>query len=58
MGPDEFQLCKEIHDLENDLFLYSNSHLMDMEYILKQEITKEVWDRFCKENKSLQRYWI
>ena len=48
MGPDEFQLCKEIHDLENDLFSYNNSHLMDMKYILKQEITKEVWDSFVK----------
>lgn len=48
MGPDEFQLCKEIHDLENDLFSYNSSHLMDMKYILKQEITKDVWDDFVK----------
>ena len=41
MGPDEFQLCKEIYDLENDLFSYNNNHLMDIKYILKQEITKE-----------------
>jgi len=48
MGPDEFQLCKEIHDLENDLFSYNNSHLMDMKNILKQEITKDDWDGFIK----------
>jgi Ca2+/Na+ antiporter len=48
MGPDEFQLCKEIHELENDLFSYNNSHLMDMKYILKQEITKDEWDGFVK----------
>jgi len=48
MGPDEFQLCKEIHDLENDLFSYNSSHLMDVKYILKQEITKDEWDSFVK----------
>lgn len=48
MGPDEFQLCKEIHDLENDLFSYNSSHLMDMKDILKQEITKDEWDGFVK----------
>jgi len=37
MGPDEYQLCKEIHDLENDLFSYSSSHLMGVKYILSQE---------------------
>jgi len=48
MGPDEYQLCKEIHDLENDLFLYSSSHLMGVKYILSQEITKKEWDSFIK----------
>ncbi len=48
MGPDEFQLCKEIHDLENDLFSYNSSHLMDVKCILKQEITKDEWDSFIK----------
>lgn len=48
MGPDEFQLCKEIHDLENDLFSYNSSNLMDVKYILKQEITKDEWDSFVK----------
>lgn len=48
MGPDEFQLRKEIHDLKNDLFSYNSSHLMNMKYILKQEITKNEWDSFIK----------
>jgi hypothetical protein len=48
MDPDEFQLCKEIHDLENDLFSYNNNHLIDMKYILKQEITKDEWNGFIK----------
>lgn len=48
MGPDEYQLCKEIHDLENDLFSYSSSHLMGVKYILSQEITKKEWDSFIK----------
>lgn len=48
MGSDEFQLCKEIHDLENGLFSYNNSSLMDIKYILKQEITKDEWDSFIK----------
>ncbi|MCK5510244.1 hypothetical protein KAI65_01710 [Candidatus Parcubacteria bacterium] len=48
MGPDEFQLCKEIYDLKNDLFSYNNNHLMDIKYILKQEITKDEWDGFVK----------
>lgn len=48
MGPDEFQLCKEIYDLENDLFSYNSGNLMDVKYILKQEITKDEWDGFIK----------
>lgn len=48
MGPDEFQLCKEIHDLENDLFSYNSNHLMDIKYILKEEITKDEWNSFVK----------
>ncbi len=48
MGPDEFQLCKEIHDLENDLFSHNNSPLMGIKYILKQEIKKDNWDGFVK----------
>ena len=48
MGPDEYQLCKEIHDLENDLFSYNSGHLMDLKYILKQEITRKEWDGFVE----------
>ena len=48
MGPDEYQLCKELHDLENDLFSYSRGSLMDVKSILKEEITKEEWDDFKK----------
>lgn len=48
MGPDEFQLCKEIHDLENDLFSYNSGHLMGVKYILKEEITKDDWDDFTE----------
>jgi Ca2+/Na+ antiporter len=46
MGPDKFQLCKELHDLENDLFSYNNSHSMGVKYILKNEITKDEWNGF------------
>jgi hypothetical protein len=59
MGPDEFQLCKEIHDLENNLFSYNSSHLMNIKYILKQEITKDEWDGFVKKInycKNIQYY--
>ncbi len=46
MGPDEYQLCKEIHDLENDLFSYTSGMVMGIKQLLKQEITKDVWGRF------------
>jgi len=48
MGPDEYQLCKELHDLENDLFSYNNGMVMGIKQILKQEITKVIWDDFTK----------
>ena len=48
MGPDEYQLCKELHDLENDLFSYNSGRLMDIKSILKEEITKKEWDDFKK----------
>jgi hypothetical protein len=51
IGPDEFQLCKEIHDLEDDLFSYKSSPLMDIKYILKKEITKDEWSGFIKKIK-------
>ena len=46
MGPNKFQLCKELHDLENDLFSYNRNHLMGLKYILKAEITKDEWEEF------------
>jgi len=48
MWPDEYQLCKELHDLENDLFSYNSGLLMDVKSILKEEIMKEDWDDFKK----------
>lgn len=51
MGPDEFQLCKEIYDLEKDLFSYNSGHLMGVKHILKQEITKKDWDGFMSKIK-------
>jgi hypothetical protein len=48
MGPDEYQFCKELHGLENDLFLYNAGCLMGIKSILKEEITRENWDDFKK----------
>lgn len=46
MGPDEYQLCKEIYDLENDIFSHSSGMVMGVKQLLREEITKEIWDRF------------
>lgn len=46
MGPDEYQLCKEIYDLEKDLFSYNGGMSMGIKQILKQEIDKSEWDDF------------
>lgn len=46
-GPDKFHLCKEIFDLENDLFPHGNS-LRGILYFLSQEISKEHWDNFLQ----------
>lgn len=54
MGPDEYWLCKEMHDLENDLFSYNSGVVMDIKLILKQEITKEIWDEFRSKIKSCE----
>ena len=54
MGPDEHWLCKEMHDLENDLFSYNSSVMMDIKSILKQEVTKEIWDEFRAKIKSCE----
>ncbi len=49
MGPDEYQLCKEISDLKNDLFSYNSGMVMGIKELLKQEIDKEVFDRFINQ---------
>jgi hypothetical protein len=54
MGPDEYQLCKEIHDLENDLFSYNSGMVMDIKQLLKEEITKDVWDSFISQIKHCE----
>lgn len=46
MGPDEYQLCKEISDLKNDLFSYNSGMVMGVKELLKQEVTEEVWKLF------------
>jgi len=48
LGPDVFQICKGLHDLENDLFSYNTGPLIDIRGILKEEITKEEWIGFTK----------
>lgn len=46
MGPDEHQLCKEISDLKKDLFSFGIGVVVGVRELLKQEVTKEVWDLF------------
>jgi len=49
LGPSKFQLCKELNDLENDLFSYNTGPLIDdIRDILKKEITKDEWTGFVK----------
>ena len=50
-GADEYQLCKEIHDLENDLFSYNSGMAMGIKHLLRQEITKDIWGRFIAQIK-------
>jgi len=54
MGPDKYQLCKEIFDLENNLFSYNNGMVMGIKLILKQEITKDIWDDFISKIKHCE----
>jgi hypothetical protein len=51
MGPDEHQLCEEIHNLKNDLFSYNGGTIIGTKQLLKQEITKDIWDRFTAQIK-------
>lgn len=45
-GPDMHQFCKELHELENDLFSYNSNINHGAKRILKQEITQDIWDEF------------
>ncbi len=54
MGPSEYQLCKEIHDLGEDLFSYNSGMVMGIKLILKQEVTKDVWVDFIAKIKSCE----
>lgn len=54
MGPDEYQLCKEISDLKEDLFSYNSGMAMGVKDLLKREITKEVWDQFTNQIKHCE----
>lgn len=54
MGPDEYQLCKEIYDLENDIFSYRGSVVMGIKEFLRTQITKDVWDKFIKQIKHCE----
>ncbi len=46
MGPNTYQLCKELHELEEDLFSYNSGMMHGAKMILRSEISKEVWDEF------------
>lgn len=54
MGPDEYQLCKEIHDLESDVFSYSSGMVMGIKQLLRDEITKDIWDKFIGQIKHCE----
>jgi len=45
-GPDMHQLCKELHELETDLFSYNRIVNHGAKMILRHEITQEIWDEF------------
>jgi hypothetical protein len=40
------QLCKELHELETDLFSYNRIVNHGAKMILRHEITQEIWDEF------------
>jgi len=46
MGPTEFQFCKELYDLEEELFSYNSGMLMDIKYIISKEISRNEWNTF------------
>ncbi len=51
MGSDEFQLCKEVHDLKKDLFVNYSRSIRDTLSIIKKEITVDKFDSFVKKIK-------
>jgi len=48
MWPDEFQLCEELHDFENEIFSYSNHWLDTTINLLRNEVTREIRDSFTQ----------
>jgi hypothetical protein len=51
MGPDEYQLCKEIHDLKEDVLSHRGNVLMGIKEFLREGIDEEVWGRFISQIK-------
>ena len=46
MEPEGFLVGKEIHDLGNDIFSYNSSHFMDKKSFIRENISKEDWEKF------------
>ena len=55
MGPDEFQLCKEIHDLKNDILSPNRGLLTGVRFISSEEITETEWESFVAKIKYCER---
>jgi hypothetical protein len=51
VGPNMHQLCRELHELENDLFSYNSYINHGPRMIIKEEITQETWDDFVSQIK-------
>lgn len=51
MGPDEYQLCKEIHDLKEDVLSHRGNMLMGIKEFLREGIDEDVWSRFISQIK-------
>lgn len=43
---DEYRICQELKELEQDIFSTNRNSLDEVLIILKQEITTEIWDNF------------
>jgi hypothetical protein len=48
MWPDKYQFCKELHELQKDLFFYNFDWSDRIMIILRKEISKNEWDMFYK----------